>query len=895
MRRCFILLIGLLLIMNVSASFSVGNKSHEFTQVYAPSSNVLGWINLSLSNADPETLFSDSRGNNISLKDLIQENIDYIYSCSPSDCMSGYSPSNITITKTIQMTSGEEKLIGLLIPEGAVKGISNFSLKIQSNAGQNCNPQIKMDFLEDGLINYLPEISAPVPCGVGKNYNCYELDKPNQIEVSLPGSNSMFCQDFILSQAPGFYVGAWVKRATAESNPNAKIMFELRDENLDPIAGANCNASLNHSEISSGVEVSCSIEKTILGIQKVSLCFYKKDANADYKIKGFELSPSSACARTDLWEVNNAAYRVFMQPKAFASIGESRIIKNDDLWLMDLEYYLDSKYYNLTNNYPTCPSSGCVIPVKIISGADQTIVLSDLKIDYQAGIGYATASNFADITKVPFKFNSGYGKLQIDSGNFKVPSSTGNYTFILSLGGQKILEQKLEVGGVPVINSISPEYAFAGLPTEFLLSVSGSNITKYEWDFGDNSSKKTTNNNKIQHTYDSIKSYVVKVNVTNAFGNSAVKEFEVQAFTPQQAINKTLGQKISSLKNVTDFIGTLGSWQSTQIKSMAGLGAVETSLNSIQQKFLQGELNDSEYVDMMKELIAIEVPIRAYVSRTIPSSQFIKPGADKISLEAVSEATGESYSSSNQAEVIEAIRQWVFDNVDGTMSSKVISLYFNENTKKDYTFFNLKLQNHGSSATLFVKSRIGMAFQNQMAEQVAGFYPIKFDSNIDISFIIPEDISITDVHYFASPSLSSLEIDDQEYTPSEKPYGKLIILLILIFVFGIFCYGYLQHWYKNKYEDFLFKNKNNLYNLVQFIEDSRKKGMDNQKIRILLGKSGWSGEQIDYIMKKYEGKSTGLPELIPLGIIFGSMKDKEKLNPARGPNVPNIPQYRPLR
>ena len=44
-----------------------------------------------------------------------------------------------------------------------------------------------------------------------------------------------------------------------------------------------------------------------------------------------------------------------------------------------------------------------------------------------------------------------------------------------------------------------------------------------------------------------------------------------------------------------------------------------------------------------------------------------------------------------------------------------------------------------------------------------------------------------------------------------------------------------------------------------------------------LKKSGWKSEQINYIMKKYYGKRTGMPE-IPVGKILEKLKKKQKIS-----------------
>ena len=69
-------------------------------------------------------------------------------------------------------------------------------------------------------------------------------------------------------------------------------------------------------------------------------------------------------------------------------------------------------------------------------------------------------------------------------------------------------------------------------------------------------------------------------------------------------------------------------------------------------------------------------------------------------------------------------------------------------------------------------------------------------------------------------------------------------------------------WYQKKYESYLFKNKNDLFNMITYIHGAKHRGISNDEIERKLRKSHWSSEQISYIMKKYAGKKVGLPGFV---------------------------------
>jgi hypothetical protein len=101
--------------------------------------------------------------------------------------------------------------------------------------------------------------------------------------------------------------------------------------------------------------------------------------------------------------------------------------------------------------------------------------------------------------------------------------------------------------------------------------------------------------------------------------------------------------------------------------------------------------------------------------------------------------------------------------------------------------------------------------------------------------------------------------------------------MLLLIIIGIVFWAVLHTWYKKKYEDYLFKNKNNLYNLFTWIENSKKKGLSEGKLKSQLRKAGWNSEQLRYVLRKYSGKKTGMPN-IPLTKILKRSGKKKGMN-----------------
>jgi hypothetical protein len=71
-------------------------------------------------------------------------------------------------------------------------------------------------------------------------------------------------------------------------------------------------------------------------------------------------------------------------------------------------------------------------------------------------------------------------------------------------------------------------------------------------------------------------------------------------------------------------------------------------------------------------------------------------------------------------------------------------------------------------------------------------------------------------------------------------------------------YYFIGKWYDEKYERKLFPNRNDVFNLINYIARSKKNGVPESKIKKNLLNSKWSNEQVRFILRKYLGKNTGM-------------------------------------
>jgi len=99
------------------------------------------------------------------------------------------------------------------------------------------------------------------------------------------------------------------------------------------------------------------------------------------------------------------------------------------------------------------------------------------------------------------------------------------------------------------------------------------------------------------------------------------------------------------------------------------------------------------------------------------------------------------------------------------------------------------------------------------------------------------------------PSTSS---EDKEWYT--KIWFFILIIILIILLILLILWFLLKRRKKKSKKSKLFKNKNNLYNIMNYISNVKRKGVPNQKIVESLRRSGWTPEQIKYAMRKYSGK-----------------------------------------
>lgn len=842
-----------------SASFDIGNKSYSIEKEYSSNGTLSGWVNISFDSESSESLIKDNFGNSISLLDLLKKNSSLQYNCSTKNCSKSYDAGIPDVQKSFTLSSGSSKLVGLKIT-GDINKINAIKFDLTSTAQSSCDNQVKIDFFEDGIYDYGNTKTSSNVCSENKNYSCF--NESLAMENYALGS-TLYCQKISLNEAPGFRVGAWIKKTG--SGTSDLVMF-IHD---GPNQVATCKLP---DATTLGGEVSCDLNYLVTQTKDYYVCAYSKSPGI-YTLRGNANSPTKCGFYGLPVKPFSTAYQIFAQKKEFGSVGTITI--NDSLpsgkaLSTIMESYIINKYKTMN-----C-EDGCVIPIKITSQANQSMVLKNLILSYEKSSGSVLSENFYDIQESSTKISSNFQKISLDNAGFNMPNKYGNYTLDLKLNDEIIFSDKISVVKIPLIRDFFPKTVPIATPMEFRLEVDFQNVTVSEYDWEFDGSLQITATNKINHTFNTGGNHKVKVTIKSQGNKSSSKTFDISVYIPQEKIGESISILESDLTRVKKQIGDLPSSIQNLVRQKLGISNIESSIVEIKKKYTTAT-TDPDYVEITRLISLINMPESISTSKNATNIVFY-PKKNVINLNILESITDESRIVGKDEKYKDAILSWELQNLDMKINFKEITARQNGQDIVLISFYDILIgekQSLGENVYLIIKNMSDFKFEKSYSERVQDdYYYIEMSpSQEKISFSTSEKIEFSDLPAFVSPGINALGVKEEIIIdiPKNSKGGTFILIAILLIVAALIGYIFLYRWYKYKYENHLFKNKNNLYNITSYIGNSKRKGMTNDQIIEKLGNTGWSGEQIKYAMKKYEGKNTGLwwPS-------FGKKKEVEK-------------------
>ena len=841
----------------IFASFQAGTPSHSIEKIYGPLFNISGWMNISFDEEPINSIFSGyfdgSPGNSIDLEELLNKNPAYAYSCIPSDCEGDYSTINGASSKIFTLNSGGTKILGLRISSSQpIQSISSFFMKINSNSATASTPQLAIDILYDNETNW--RAYKPHEEYQEKNYGCFE---ENETEGSAQITTAQYCQKISLPVFPQVRIGADIQEI---SEGNVDFTISISNDTFGIYKSCTQNRS------GSG-QINCTISDLKTSQPRDFFVCIRTKNTGDNNKYGIRYEQDNQCGFTEFFGGEYTFdFEIFAQASLYDAVGNF-VLNNTEMQNSGSSGMIENKILNYINEkYGGDCSDECVIPIVFRSNADnQVIGVSDIGLSYVAGISTTTTTIY-DLTEDFPKISSDYQRLFIDKAEFSVPSELGNHDFSLKLNEQEIFSENIEVKDVPLIKSLTPKSTAAGFPETFVVDVvspANINISGYNWDFGDDSSM-TTPINKIIHIYPTIGTYNLKITVIDTGGFNYSRIFEINVTSAKNLIQGTLNKLNINLLNLKEKIQNQDLFQQNSLNSILKIENISFELERLKQKYNKAA-NESEYMNILESLLEIKLPENIFKTKQANSFLFF-PEKNNIDMDIVQSIGGGEYDTKRIENYRQAIMAWQQENVELTMDFNEFSGESDSDIESLVNIFEIKVNEKIDIVDdyyLIIPKLENINFDRSV-EESSGFVYVNLRGVSGINFYTTEDVDFNNLPAFVAPSIDKLVVSTVPILSDDEKKQKLtifILSLIFLVIAGFIAYMVIYQWYKKKYENYLFKNRNDLYNIVLYVNASKKKGLNNKEISRNLKKAGWSSEQMKYVMRKYEGKRTGLIEL----------------------------------
>ncbi len=911
MKRVYFLIVVLVLVGLVCA------KDFEFYEGYVEKSYtggqfVKGELNMSFDEQENIRFESNFEGG-VELYSLLgkmnySEGVDF--SCEPVSCVERYvvgdgGPIDL---ESREFTLDGTRLFGFEVNGGDLEteGIKDFKLNITSDEPASCSNQVSIDLFDNGIIDFYNTKYVDSVCGsikYGGGSECY--DDESAEDTKIEDNEDYFCQKIKLPVGPAYKVGVKMKKGRDESGSDkgpAMILstfdgdeWVFRDEQ-----GGFCRLDLNDASTEEFRNVDCIVNYSTLEEIEAFVCILddsyedskvahtiREDDSGSRHCGGAGKGPNNVDIETDF-----AIYAVPLRYDEIKKVKFDNVLYkklHDGAEIYDLiEEYIEDTYEG------DCDDIECIIPFKIGGVNGQQITLDDAKIRYDIG-RTKTSNDIYDIEKEPFLISSDEDApltLDIEKMRFKVPNKDkADQRFWIKFDDDdELIDEEISITkGFEF--TIGPRFALVKQSTQFTAYPSTDmNITGSVWKFTETVSLPSANE-KSAYTYLESGEHEIEVTLTADDGRVATKRFVIIVGEPQLSAQLTLNKYKQRVTDIEADIVGFDDWIKAEITSLLNLEQTKNSLISIENDFKKLKSTDSneKFIKIINDLIVLELPKSVDVVQrgTLPG----EIGFANINVNHIKTISGGTATYAEE-DLVAGIISWSDANYGFEISFESIAVREDFGTTGLLNKYKISLVPKVGAGSDEAYLIIGQPYDSVDFKQ-ATYGQEKIGAGEGTSINLGTDRSIRNFEFLiagaAAPSVTSLgvyispkiNVLDVVQRPTEIlvdgfPWGFFLIALIILVVFIFVAYIVLQEWYKRYYEKSLFKNPDNLYNIINFIYNSRASGLKDREIKKKLLGQRWKREQVNYAFRKIDGKRTGMWE-VPIFKFFENKKVKKEI------------------
>lgn len=836
---------------------------------YKIGESISGYVNLSLNNEFADSFLRTSFGDSIKIIDLLringfEENRDF--NCSNPGCDKEYLPKNPIDSVDIN----GDKILGLKIEGSDIREITLAKFNVESSIHEVCGPPLFLDVIDDGENVISGKEYGDVACS-SKQYGCFDNGLNSYSNVII--EDFQICETISVDSAPAYRIGA---RIIKNTQGNGKLEMTALD--MD----GNSFSCLLPEQTVAEEELDCIVELSSLRKTNLTICIenieYAGAGSSNYKIRSESKSPVCGTSNKDL-----EIYATALEYNVTKIEVNNDIFEN--LYSLSLENYI---YDYLLDKYRTNQDGGvicspCIVPINI-SGQPQNLKFSNIEFLYRDGV--FTTDDIAykkiyDVEEIGSSITSKPLKISLGAANLKIKDENAS-VLILYIGENVLLEKNISVEK-SFDFELRPKFTVVGLEADFEV-ITDFKINQTKWNFGDGTSFNSSSKNS-SHAYLNNGNFNLSVEAIRGDGIRALKIFDILVGNPKESANKTIEKYMGRLSNITTQIKSSESWLQNKLFELSKFDELNRSVYILETKF-KNSSTDNEYSEIVRNLLDLKVPYLIGPSKqgTLP----INVGFSNIDERYIEELSGETVSDS--AELKKAIISWFDYNYRVNVKFVQVSSFLDDDSNDLLSKFSFDVNPIAEEeAYLF----IDYPFENiifkedygqKHAREGAGTYVFLDGKKKIVEFYVLGNVELSDLGSYISPEISRFGLAEEKPTciPGDKScelpfqWGRFGIWLGSLGAVFLVIYIIIQEWYKKNYERYLFKNHHDLYNLINFIYNSRIAGLTDQDIRRKLKGPGWGGEQITYALRKISGKRTGMWE-IPILKMFENNKIRREI------------------
>ncbi len=858
----------------VLAAFSY--KSQNLTDVYSGGEYVSGTINISFSNENAHSIVTSNFKGNITLLDLLKNN-NFIegrdYNCSRAGCGIDYEKIADITASGIDIEEGSAKVIGfeLKSPE-QIDDLTKIRFSIASNAAKSCDRQIIADILDLGERFVQNSKNSGELCG-DEIIGCFDSEASSDLAEL---GNSLYCENMTLPAAPAFKIGANVRNGTA----NANVKMSLYDFDMNSLG--ECTLPKNTQAIE---KLGCVINYSLTDEKNMLVCISSDNEDSGYAIEMEQETPN--CGTSVQGPPFNKDYNFFAQSMKFDAVGTMEINETTFEAINFGESLAGYASSYIGEKYQGNCSRGCIIPFKI-SGIDQHLNFGNVELKYVAGGQKGISSKIYALQKKDALLTSKTLTVDIGKAGFQIPITSNATKLYLYLNGNSILTNPVNIVVTPGFDfDVSPRTVLYGAETTFS-ATTGADVILSSWNFGDEQTA-TSNGKKIAHRYATYnpEGYTLEVELSRSDGTKAKRTFNLKVGGLNESVTALINEDENRIANVTRQMGSFSPALAESMKKElkideinAAISAARASLNNISL--------DEDYLNIIGELLKVDVP-KAISVKEEGNALPLVVGFDSINVDQILEISAVQIESDAEKEQLkQVIVSWFENNYQATIDYKIISRTNDAGDEPILTYvkINVNPKGEGKGAYLILNyPRDSVNFLNNYSEKTtsSGVY-IPMDGAANFEFTLSGEVDATNLGIYISPEASQVYESFGLAAGPQFSWGRFFFGMFLLLFAAFAVYIALQEWYKRRYESHLFKNQNDLYNLLSFISNSRKGNVKDEEIKKKLSASKWKGEQIDYSFRKIDAKRTGMWE-IPIFRFFEKRKIEKELAKRQAPQI----------